>query len=107
MKKDFAFWECQLFMGSSRNIYRMFILSCPCAQQLYYVESLHLLGHTVPAAMFRNTIKQISYRTPIIYMLHCVKIPFSFCAKMSYVMYENARFLPLFSWISSIAEEIA
>jgi hypothetical protein len=39
----------------------MFILSDPCAWDLYHTQSLHLLGHPVQAAVFREMVRATLY----------------------------------------------
>ena len=42
-------------------IVQVSLTTCPSAWQVYRILNLHQLGHAVPAAMFRDILKEMLY----------------------------------------------
>jgi len=49
--------------------YRIFLLLSNWAKQLYYVQSLHLLGHPVAAAVLLTVIKETHFTDVMLLLL--------------------------------------
>jgi hypothetical protein len=41
------------------DLYRVYILSCPSARQLFLIENLHLSGRPIIVVVFRDTTQDV------------------------------------------------